>query len=204
MPFIALTGNFGMGKSTVLSLFKKSGVYTINADAIVLDIFKKPLIIKKLSCLLGKEVLTKKSGRISINKKAMANIIFDNPQKRALIEKIIHPEVIKSAERFKTEIMRKDPSAIIIFEVPLLFESGYEGIFDKIIVVYCSKEIAISRLLKKGFSRKDILKRMQAQMPISRKKTQADFLINNNFDINNTKRQVKEIFNRLITSPSSK
>jgi len=197
MSFIALTGNFGMGKSTVLNLFKRLGVYTINADTIVSDILKKPPIIKKLFYLLGKEVLTKRSGRISIDKKAMANIIFDNPQKRALIEKIIHPEVIRSAEKFKTKIMHKDPSTIIIFEVPLLFESGYKGIFDKVIVVYCTKEIAISRLLKRGFSRKDILKRMHAQMPISRKKASADFLINNNFNINDTKRQVKEIFKKI-------
>lgn len=194
MPFIGLTGNFGMGKSTVLSLFKELGAYTINADATVSDILKRPLIINKLSRLLGKEVLTKKSGKISINKKAMADIIFNNPKKRILIEKIIHPEVIKSVKKVKTKIMRKNPSAIIIFEVPLLFESGYKGIFDKIVVVYCKRETAIQRLLKRGFSRKDILKRMQAQMPISKKKASADFLINNNFNIDNTKKQVREIF----------
>ena len=193
MPFIGLTGGFGTGKTTVLKLFKNSGAYTINADKLVHEILKKPTIIKKLSEVLGKEILIKKASKTLINKKRMADIIFNTPQKRMAVEKIIHPEVIKTAKNIKAKTLSKEPEKIIIFEVPLLFEAGYENIFDNVIVVYCSKAKAIERIEKSGFSKKQALKRITVQMPISRKKAQADFLINNNVDIDALKPKVQAI-----------
>lgn len=197
MPFIGLTGGFGMGKTTALKIFKSLGAYTIDADGLVHDILKKPTIIKKLSFLLGEDILIKKGTKIFINKKHMADIIFNDPQKRKAVEKILHPEVIKSAANIKKKIEGKYPEGVIVFEIPLLFEAGYRRLFDKIIVVYCRKTIAIERLKKCGFSTEQILKRMQAQIPISKKKSQADFLIDNNFGMNNIRLQVKQVFKEL-------
>lgn len=210
MLFIALTGGLGTGKTTVLRIFKNLGAHIIDADKLVHEILKKPSIIKKLSAILGKDILIKKASKVLINKKRMADIIFNNPQKRRSVEKVIHPEVIKSAEDIKVKILTKEPDAIIIFEVPLLFEAGYsqtrsdspvaKKIFDKVIVVYCSKATAIKRLKKHELSEEQILKRMRAQIPLSQKKASADFLIDNNFSINETKLQVKEIFKELQIS----
>ena len=197
MPFIGLTGGLGTGKTTVLKLFKNSGAYTIDADKLVHQILKKPSTIKKLTAIIGKGILIERAAKTFINKKRMADIIFNDSQKRRAVEKIIHPEVIKTAEDIKTKILAKKSDAIIVFEVPLLLEAGYEKIFDKIIVVYCSKEIAVNRVLRHGLSRKQALQRMRAQLPISRKKAAADFLINNNLSISNTKSQVKEIFKKI-------
>ncbi len=197
MPFIGLTGGLGTGKTTVLKLFKNSGVYTIDADKLVHQILKKPSTIKKLTAIIGKGILIERAAKTFINKKRMADIIFNDSQKRRAVEKIIHPEVIKTAKDIKTKILAKKSNAIIVFEVPLLLEAGYEKIFDKIIVVYCSKEIAVNRVLRHGLSRKQALQRMRAQLPISRKKAAADFLINNNLSISNTKSQVKEIFKKI-------
>lgn len=197
MPFIGLTGNFGVGKTTALKLFKKLGAYTINADELVSGILKRPSIINKLIVILGKEILIKRAGRTLINKKRIADIVFNSHRKRALVEMIIHPEVIKSAKTIQKKIITKKHDAIIIFEVPLLFESGYEKMFDEIIVVYCNKDTAVNRLIVKGFSKEDALKRLQTQIPLSRKKTYANFLINNNLDISNTEKQVRRIFAEL-------
>ena len=197
MPFIGLTGGLGTGKTTVLKLFKNSGVYTIDADKLVHQILKKPSTIKKLAAIIGKGILIERAAKTFINKKRMADIIFNDVQKRKSVEKLIHPEVMKAAKDFKTKILAKKSDAIIVFEVPLLLEAGYEKIFDKIIVVYCSKEIAVNRVLRHGLSRKQALQRMRAQLPISRKKAAADFLINNNLSISNTKSQVKEIFKKI-------
>ena len=197
MPFIGLTGGLGTGKTTVLKLFKNSGAYTIDADKLVHQILKKPSTIKKLAAIIGKGILIERAAKTFINKKRMADIIFNDVQKRKSVEKLIHPEVMKAAKDFKTKILAKKRDAIIVFEVPLLLEAGYEKIFDKIIVVYCSKEIAVNRVLRHGLSRKQALQRMRAQLPISRKKAAADFLINNNLSISNTKSQVKEIFKKI-------
>ena len=197
MPFIGLTGGLGTGKTTVLKLFKNSGAYTIDADKLVHQILKKPSTIKKLAAIIGKGILIERAAKTFINKKRMADIIFNDVQKRKSVEKLIHPEVMKAAKDFKIKILAKKSDAIIVFEVPLLLEAGYEKIFDKIIVVYCSKEIAVNRVLRHGLSRKQALQRMRAQLPISRKKAYADFLINNNLSISNTKSQVKEIFKKI-------
>lgn len=197
MPFIGLTGNFGMGKSTVLKMFKNMGAYTISADRLVSGLLRKPVIITALVKILGREILTKRGGKTSLNKKRIAGIIFNNPPKRILIEKTIHPEVIKTAKGIKNKITAANPSSTVIFEIPLLFESHCEDIFDGIIVVYSSKKTAVSRLLKKGFSIDDITKRSRAQIPISRKKTSADFLINNNSTLTDLRLRVHAVSKKL-------
>ena len=197
MPFIGLTGNFGMGKSTVLKMFKNTGAYTINADRLVSGLLKKPALINKLVKILGREILTKKAGKTSLNKKRIAGIIFNNPPKRILIEKTIHPEVIKTAKGIKNKITAAKPLSTVIFEIPLLFESHCEDIFDGIIVVYSSKKTTVRRLLKKGFSIDEITKRSRAQIPISRKKTSADFLINNNSTLNDLRLRVHAVSKKL-------
>lgn len=197
MSFIGLTGGLGMGKTAALRLFKDSGAYTINADKLVHELLKKPAIVKKLVALLGEDILIKKSSNVSLNKKRIADIIFDDTRKRRSVEKVIHPEVVKIAKNIKTKILNKDREAIIVFEVPLLFEAGYRKIFDKIIVVYCSKTTAINRLMRQGLSKEQVIKRMRAQIPISEKKAYADFLINNNSNINDTRPQVEVILKKL-------
>ncbi|MBI5099622.1 MAG: dephospho-CoA kinase [Nitrospirae bacterium] len=197
MPTIGLTGNFGMGKTTVLALFRKSGAYTFNIDKFVKEILQEPETIKKIAHSLGKNVLIKSPTKLSINKARVAKIIFNDSDKRKTLEKIIHPQVLKIIKATRSEILKKNPSALIIFEIPLLFEAGYEKYFDKIIVVCCNMNNAISRLVKKGFSLDEAYKRLRAQMPITKKKKLADFVITNNYDIENTGKQVRRIFENL-------
>jgi len=200
MPTIGLTGNFGMGKTTVLELFKNLGAHTFNIDEFVHDILGKDIIIRKITRLLGDEVLMKTSSGISLNKTKVAGIIFSNPDKRKAIEEIIHPGVLKEIKAIRSNILKENPDALIIFEVPLLFEAHYENHFDKTIVVHSKRQTAINRLTEKGFTKDDILKRFRTQMPIYRKKDHADFIIENNGDIKVTTDRVKRTFNRLMNN----
>lgn len=197
MPAIALTGNFGMGKTTVLHVFNRLGAYTVNSDDVVHAILDKPSIIKRISGRLGSEVLSKSSGSISINKKRTAALIFHDPEKRRELERIIHPAVLKEIKRIKKTITGRKPGAVIIFEIPLLFEGGYERNFDATILVYASRDTALKRLSKKGFSKNESLKRMKAQMPITRKMKMADFLIDNNNGIEKTEKRVQRLYRKL-------
>lgn len=195
MPFIGLTGGLGMGKTTVLRFFKISGAVTISADKLVQGILQNPKVIKKIVSAVGKDILINKS---FINKKRLADVIFDNPQKRKSVEKIIHPVVFQSAKSIKSRILGKNKKAIVVFEVPLLFESGCGRIFDKIIVVFCKRSTAIKRLIiKQGYSRHDALRRINAQIPISKKKAFADYLINNNSSVKQTESRVRDIYKEL-------
>ncbi len=197
MPIIGLTGNFGMGKSTVLKLFNRLGALTYNVDDFVHHILADPKTVKRIARVLGSGVLLETSKDISLDKKRIADIIFDDHLKRKAVEKIIHPPVLKEIKATGSKILRKDPAALIIFEVPLLFEAGYENIFDQTIVVYCKRGTAVDRLVKKGFSRDDALKRIRSQIPITEKKKLADILIDNNDGIKRTETRVKKVFDRL-------
>lgn len=197
MPKIGLTGNFGMGKTTVLEMFNNMGAYTVNIDDLVHDILKKQSVVKKIVQTCGDDILTNNSKKLSINKKRMAQAIFDNTEKRKAVEQIIHPEVLNSMGKIEAKLVRKDPLSIIVFEVPLLFEAGYKEHFDKTIVVYTKQNTAIRRLLKKGFSKDEALKRLKAQMPITKKKKMSDFSIDNDGDLGITEKKVNRIFNKI-------
>ena len=197
MPTIGLTGNFGMGKSTVLKMFGRMGAFTYDIDTFVHSIQEKPAIIKKISRVIGNSVLSKRSGKPTLNKKRVASMIFNDPEKRKAVEKIIHPEVLKLLKQAETKILKKEPEAVIVFEVPLLFEAGYEKHFNKIVVVYSNMENALKRLAGKGFSRDEAVSRMRVQMPVSVKLKLSDYSINNNYGLQRTEKRVKKILNEI-------
>ncbi len=197
MPAIALTGNFGTGKTTVLKLFHKLGAQTFNIDTFVHNILQRPEIIQEISNLLGNNVLRKNHTGITLNKKLVADIIFNEPGKRKAIESLIHPEVLKTINQKQSDILKSNPDAFLIFEIPLLFEAGYDQYFDSTIVVYCNRRTSIARLEKKGFSSNEALNRIRTQMPLTEKKKLADFLINNNDDLQTTERRVRRIMKKI-------
>ena len=197
MPTIGLTGNFGMGKSAVLKMFGTMGVYTFNIDSFVHSILDKPAMIKRIVKVLGKSVLLKSSGKLSLNNKRVASMIFNDPEKRSAVEKIIHPEVLRLLKQAESKILKKEPGAVIVFEVPLLYEAGYEKHFDKIVVVYSNRENALKRLAGKGFSRDEAISRMKAQMPVNAKLKHSDYSINNNYSLARTEKRVKRILNEI-------
>ena len=193
MLLVALTGNYGMGESTVLSLFRKSGVPTLDTDKIVESLFRSKKILGKIKQLLGEKVFNE-SG--SLNKKKVADIIFKSASLRRSLEDILHPFVFDKIKDFIDKMNINDK--ILIIAVPLVYERGYEDRFDRIIVVHTREEIAVSRLGKKGIPKKDVLLRLKAQLPIEKKKKKADFLIDNSGTIEETKIQVKVIYKNLL------
>ncbi len=190
MPVVALTGNYGMGKSTVAHLFRELGAITLDLDDIVDDLLREDSVLKEIRKILGNRVFSGKD----IDRSRVAEIIFSDKEKRDLLERLIHPLVI---ERMREFLKKKDRKRVIIVEIPLLFEKGYEDEFDKIITVYTDLETALKRLENKGIKRDQALMRLKAQMTVDEKIRRSDFVIDNNGTINDTKRQVIMIYNRV-------
>ncbi len=199
MIIVGLTGNYGMGKSTVAKIFKELGAVIIDTDEIVRDLLNDLTIIGEIKEAFGEDVTQRTERGVEVlNKKILADLIFENPYLRISLENILHPRVFKKIEEEIAEIT--NPSTVVIIEAPVIFERGYQNRFDKIITVYTSDDIAIERLMKKGISEEDARKRLKSQFPVEMKLQKSDFTIDNNKDLENTKRQVQEIYNSLIKS----
>lgn len=197
MLVVALTGNYGMGKSSVALLFRSCGAYTLDSDVIVADLLQKKTVIKRIRALLGPEVLDSAHG---LNKKVVADIIFQNKTSRKKIEALLHPLVFQAMEVSIRKL--KSDLGVVIVEVPLLFEGRFQKRFDRTIAVYTNQKTALVRLKKAGVSRKDALARLRSQMEIRQKKRLADYVINNNGTKQQLMNQVRKIFESLRSDSS--
>ena len=193
MLLVGLTGNYGMGKSTVLPMFQKLGALILDSDKIVESLLSEKEVLEKIRGVLGDDVFYK-NGRL--NKKKVADIIFRNKTLRHSLEDILHPLVFGRIYLFTTKKNCKDK--IIVIEVPLLFERGYQKSFDKTITVFSQEEKALERLEKNGIKRSDAIQRLKSQLPIEEKMNRSDFIIDNNGMVEETMRQVKKIYNQLV------
>ena len=192
MLIVGLTGNYGMGKSTILDMFKKLGAITIDADSIVRILLTEKDILKKIRGLLGDKVFYKNG---SLNKDIVAKLIFKNNKLLHNLEDILHPIVFERINDFLDKIHEQDK--VIVIEIPLLYERGYEDRFNRTITVYTKEEIALDRLEKEGIDRKDALLRLKSQLPVEEKVKRSDFMIDNNGTIEDTIVQVGTIYNKL-------
>lgn len=196
MILVGLTGGIASGKSTASSIFKELGAYIIDADILAREIVEplKPAwkdVVKNF----GKGILNKDN---SINRKKLAEIVFNNKKKREMLNAIVHPRVLKRAKEIEREIAKKDPEAVIIFDAALLIESGAYKKMDKNIVVYADEDVQIKRLMKRdGLTKDEAIKRIKAQMPLRQKVRFADYIIDGNKILNMVKKQIKTALKRL-------
>ncbi|KJR42833.1 dephospho-CoA kinase [Candidatus Magnetoovum chiemensis] len=186
---IGLTGNFGSGKSAVLGAFKELGATVISADECVQQLLKTDEIIKTIALRLG-DVLDN-CGKL--DKKKIANIVFNDTKSRKTLEAILHPPVMNEIR----QIGKNNAERIVVAEIPLLFEGGYTNSVDKIITVTCQRDIAVKRLLNKGFTAEEIDQRLNAQIPDIEKTKLSHFTIDNSFNFDNTFCQAKFVIEKL-------
>ena len=185
---IGLTGGFGSGKSTVARIFKACGAEIIDADQIAHKIIKPGTrIYKRITAIFDKQVLKKNR---SIDRRKLGKIVFANKALLGQLNRIMHPEIIRIIRKKISQSKKK----IIILDAPLLVEAHLNKITDKLIVVTINRREQLKRLFKKtGLSSAQILLRARRQIPLADKVRIADFVIDNNGTIGNTKNQVTEI-----------
>jgi dephospho-CoA kinase len=195
MIIVGLTGVVGTGKSTVANLFKELGAYVIDWDELAREVTRPhSKAWKEIVEYFGKGIL---NADLTINRQKLADIVFSDKEKVAKLNQIVHPEVFKEDERITNEITSLDPDALIIKDIPLLFELTRPIHVDKIVVVSASEQTQLKRLEEKGMSREDAQNRIKSQLPLEEKIKSADFVINNDGPLEETKRQVEEIYSLL-------
>ena len=195
MIIIGLTGSVGTGKSTVANFFEELGAYVIDWDELAREVVRpNSKAWKEIIECFGKDVLNED---LTVNRQKLANIVFTEKGKVTKLNQIVHPEVFKEDERIINEIKNHDPNALVVKDIPLLFELTHPIFTDKTVVVSASEETQLKRLEEKGMSRDDAQNRISSQLPLEEKIKSADFVINNNGLLEETKRQVEEIYSLL-------
>jgi dephospho-CoA kinase len=184
---IALTGSIGMGKSTVAAMFARAGVPVFDADAVVRRL-QSPggdLVAKIGELFPG----TVRCG--TLDRECLAHIVLADPAKLSALERIVHPVVREAREDFVAE---HGDSAALLFEIPLLFETGGEKDFDKIVVVSAPAEVQWTRVLERsGMNHAKLEAILARQVPDEEKRARADFVIDTGMDLSTTEGQVRDI-----------
>jgi dephospho-CoA kinase len=196
MLVVGLTGGIATGKSTVAQMFKRCGSIIIDADQLARDVVRpgKPAW-REIVKTFGKGVLNRNR---SINRHVLADIVFHNRRKLRTLEHIIHPRVAREQQRLALRIAKRSPHALVIYEVPLLFESGADKRVDTIVVVTADRETQIARLKQRnGLSRNEALRRIRSQMPLARKVRRADVVLDGTRDRGHVKREVRKLVQSL-------
>lgn len=185
---LGITGSFGSGKSTVARIFKSFGAQVIDADKIAHGcILFGTKTYKRIIRLFGKDILQKKG---IINRRKLAEIVFNNKNLLKKLNNIIHPEVI----RIIRSQIKLSKARIVVLDAPLLIEAKLKGLVDKLIVVKINRVKQVKRIQgKTSLSSTDILKRVRSQIPLREKARLADFIIDNNGPIRETRKQVERI-----------
>lgn len=195
MVIAGLTGNFGMGKSSVLSMLKEFGAVVLSADDVVDSLLNEGAVQERVRAVLGRGVFSDDG---KLDRARVADVIFRDERLRTDLENILHPMVLQKIREFLRARCREDAKdTIVVIEIPLMFEKGYSRRFNKTITVFTDEETALRRLGAAGVSREDAIMRLKVQMPVEEKIRMSDFAINNNGILKDTAVQAKEIFSRL-------
>lgn len=197
MLVVGITGSMGTGKTTVADIFARLGAVVIDADEISHRLIRKGSSAwRRIKSYFGEEILERDN---SINRKALAKIVFTNKNALSALCGIIHPLVYKEIEDRIKKIRERKPRSVIIIDAPVLIESGGRGRVDRVIVVKAAKRIQVERARREtGLTCAEISRRIKAQMPLSQKVGFADFVIDNSGSLASTERQAKQIWKNLV------
>jgi len=211
---VGLTGGIASGKSVVGEMLVGHGAYLVQADRIAQSLMQPgEAVYNEVVRHFGGEILNRD---MSINRAKLAEVAFgpatqDAEKRESRVEelnRIVHPAVIRSQEEWMIEVGRTDPKAVTIVEAALLVEAGVGKRFDRLVVVTCSAEQRVSRFAARQkidleAARKEVARRMAAQLPDEEKIKVADDVIDNSGSVDHTRAQVRELWQKLSAQAQS-
>lgn len=184
---IGLTGGIGSGKSTVAKYIASKGISVYIADDEAKKIMNSSEVVLEIKNQFG-EIVIYKNGKV--NRKALAKIVFEDKEKLAQLNNIIHPKV---KNHFKKWLILHSNEKFIVKEVAILFETYGHLDCDKVILVTAPKEIRINRVVKRdNVTKSEVLARMSHQLPEEEKIAKSDYIIHN-IKLEDTYNQIDEL-----------
>ena len=192
MKVIGITGGIASGKSFVSSVIKKCGYPVIDADLISKKLSEKNgTVYNAIVKTFGESYLDKNK---EIDRQKLGSLIFNDKQAKGLLNSISHPLIVEEMERQINETK----CDLVFVDVPLLYESGLENMFDKIVCVYLPRRIQIERLMNRdNISYEYAVKKIESQKNLEEKKLLADFVINSSNSFDYVEENVIELIKKL-------
>lgn len=195
---VGLTGGLASGKSTVAGFFRELGAFHIDADRLAHELIAPGGDAER-------EVISRFGGGIigldgAIDRKALAAIVFSDPQALADLNALVHPKVREAiAQRIADHESGALPAEVALVDAALLVESGIHRDLDALIVVTCPEPVQIARAVARGgLTESDARARVAAQAPLAHKLAVADHVIDNGASLDETKRQVRTVWDELL------
>jgi dephospho-CoA kinase len=184
---LAITGSVGMGKTTVAKMFETAGVPVFDADAVVRDLqANDPRLIAAIGDRFSDTVTEGKLDRDELSRK-----VLGYPDELEALEAIVHPAVQRARDYF---IEQHSDAPALLFDIPLLFETGGEAAFDKVIVVSAPADVQRTRVLARtGMSEAKLDAILSRQLPDAEKRKRADFIVDTSTDLSTTEAEVRRI-----------
>lgn len=194
---VGLTGGIATGKSTVSRMFADRGAKIVDADQIARLVVEPGTEgLRQVVEAFGERVLQGEE----LNRKVLGSIIFSDEKARLRLNQILHPLIRQEMFR-QTKLYKKSGAPVIIWDVPLLFESKLTDLVKKVIVVYVSEEVQLQRLQQRDeLTKEEAIKRIRSQISIDKKKKLADYVIDNQGPISRTESQVDQLWNFLVSN----
>ena len=195
-----LTGGIASGKSTVAGWFRELGAYVQDGDAIAHQVMEPggaayDAVVERF----GEGILDREG---VISRPLLGELVFQDPAAREELNRLVHPRVREASARLLAAYLEEGgPAPVLVFEAALLVETGLYREYDSLIVVRCSREEQLQRLLARGLLTVDgAMARIESQLPLSRKLEVADFIIDTSVSPGETRKRTEEVFRELVVS----
>jgi dephospho-CoA kinase len=197
---VALTGGIATGKSYCLTRFAELGVPTVDADVLAhRAIAPGTTGFEAVVTRFGRDVLHPHG---EIDRARLGQIVFADERSRRDLEAIIHPAVYKAIRDWLTDIEAAGHARLAIADIPLLYESGHHGDFDRVIVAACPSAVQMTRLMARNrLTEEEARLRLASQMPIEEKMRRADYVIDTSGTKADTDTRVADVWTSLIADP---
>jgi len=195
MKIIGLTGGIGSGKSTAAQILKEFGAKVIDADKVAHEVFNPGTEgLQKVVETFGEGVLNSNG---EIDRKTLGEIVFSDPSALATLNGIIHPRAY-DLTKSRLEEFRKQGTEVVILEVILLVEAGWDHLVDEIWITTATEDTVVKRLQEsRGLTKEEILTRIHAQTPNEERIKYADVVIENDGSYEELKTKLSELWNRI-------
>lgn len=194
---VGLTGGIASGKSTVVRMLVEKGAVVIDHDRLAHLAYEPGgPSYKAIIAGFGREILAADG---KIDRKRLGAVVFKDPGRLKDLNDIVHPVVLSGWKRKLAEIERQNPRAVIISDVPLLIEVGWQKEVDMVLLVYAAPEVQVERVQKRdGYTAEEARERLAAQMPLNEKRRSADLVIENNGTLEELQKRVDAVWVKLL------